>query len=195
MPTKDKKRGTWMGRIQKVEYPFRKKRGFRTKAEASKWEREELERLKNPPKVHEYLVYCANEYLSWCERRRENKHLPAKNYIIKIMMKSLGRDLPINEIKGVMIERHLDNVFKNSNGKTANRHLREIKTLFNWLISREYIDRNPCVSIENYKTEPFKRYIPPAEDINSVMLKAKGWEYDFCNASITQLQGALKSCE
>lgn len=110
-------------------------------------------------------------------------------------MKSLGRDLPINEIKGVMIERHLDNVFKNSNGKTANRHLREIKTLFNWLISREYIDRNPCVSIENYKTEPFKRYIPPAEDINSVMLKAKGWEYDFCNASITQLQGALKSCE
>ncbi len=75
MPTKDKKRGTWMGRIQKVEYPFRKKRGFRTKAEASKWEREELEKIKKIRPKSMNILFIAQ--MNIC---------PGANVVVKITL-------------------------------------------------------------------------------------------------------------
>ena len=38
MPTKDKENNTWIGVVRKVGYPIKKKRGFKTKKEATQWE-------------------------------------------------------------------------------------------------------------------------------------------------------------
>jgi len=38
VPTKDKKYNVWVGTVRIKGFPFKKKRGFKTKAEARKWE-------------------------------------------------------------------------------------------------------------------------------------------------------------
>ncbi|MEA1967094.1 MAG: site-specific integrase [Thermodesulfobacteriota bacterium] len=57
--------------------------------------------------------------------------------------------------------------------------MRELKTTFNWLVSRRLCPSNPCIGIEEYEEDSFVRYVPPPEDINAVLLAAEPWEYDF----------------
>lgn len=78
-----------------------------------------------------------------------------------------------------MIEIYLDQRFETIGGKSANRDCRELKTAFNWFIDRGLIMFNPCRGIEQYKEDPYTRYVPHPEDINKVLLAAEGWESDF----------------
>lgn len=69
-------------------------------------------------------------------------------------------------------------VFDSSNGKTANRYKREIKSLFNFLQKRHLIDNDPTSPLEDYEEEVFKKYVPPAEDIQAVLDIANEFESD-----------------
>jgi len=62
--------------------------------------------------------------------------------------------------------------------KTANRDLKEFKALFTWANRQTIIQHNPVVNLEPYPEEETPRYIPPAEDINRVILVASDWELD-----------------
>jgi len=77
-----------------------------------------------------------------------------------------------------LIEEFLDHVFDSSNGKTANRYKREIKSLFNYLQKRHLIDNDPTSPLEDYEEEVFKKYVPPAEDIQAVLDVANEFESD-----------------
>ncbi len=69
---------------------------------------------------------------------------------------------------------------KGSDGnKTANRDLKEFKALFTWANRQTIIQFNPVVNLEPYPEEETPRYIPPAEDIDRVILVASDWELDF----------------
>ena len=69
---------------------------------------------------------------------------------------------------------------KGSDGnKTANRDLKEFKALFTWANRQTIIQHNPVVNLEPYPEEETPRYIPPAEDIDRVILVASDWELDF----------------
>jgi len=69
---------------------------------------------------------------------------------------------------------------KGSDGnKTANRDLREFKALFTWANRQTIIQHNPVVNLQPYPEEESRRYVPPAEDLDKVILVATDWELDF----------------
>lgn len=179
MPTEDKKRGTWIGRVQKAGYPPRKKRGFKTKAAAITWEVEEARRILNPDPIRLTFSQCSTKYLLWCKRRREHSTYRYKENIVKSFLKFLGQDLVVEDITNQTIENYLDTTFDPSSGKTANRYLRELKTLFNWLMQRNIIQTNPCRPVETYKEDLFIKYVPSLEDFYKVLAVAEDWEKDF----------------
>jgi integrase len=179
MPTKDKQRGTWIGRVQKAGFMPKKKRGFKTRIEAVKWEIEETNRLLNPDPIRITFSQSSNDYLAWVERRREQNTFRYKLHIIKSFLKHLGADIAVEDITSQTIEEFLDTIFEASSGKTANRYLRELKTFFNWAVHRDAAQTNPCRPIELYKEDPFIKYVPPVEDLNKVLSLADKWQRNF----------------
>ena len=128
------------------------------------------------------VLTCAQafeQYLSWCEKRRKLNTYRQKAFIIRSLITHLQHNPSIDNLTETNIESYLDFRFKTTGGKSANRDLRELKTAFNWLISRRLCFTNPCAGIEEYEEDSFVRYVPPPEDINAVLLEAEPWEYDF----------------
>jgi integrase len=60
----------------------------------------------------------------------------------------------------------------------ANRDLKEFKALYNWCIRQELLLKNPCHNIESYPEQTKVKYVPPAEDINKVLLAADREDMD-----------------
>jgi len=179
MPTMDKKAGYWVGRVRVSGYPTRKKRGFKTKAAAAKWERQEKERLRRPLTVGVFSMACGS-YIKYCERRYQLNTYRQKASLCKRLISFLGHDPALDKITTLMISDYLDSRFDAHNGKTANRDLREIKTLFNWLNKTgHYEGPNPARAIERYAEEEFIKYMPPIEDINRVIMVANDKERAF----------------
>jgi len=81
-------------------------------------------------------------------------------------------------VDSILIEEYLDHVFDSSSGKTANRYKREIKSLFNYLRNRHMITVDPTSPIDDYKEKQFKKYVPPAQDIQAVIDIANEFESD-----------------
>ncbi|MBI9088083.1 MAG: tyrosine-type recombinase/integrase [Desulfobacterium sp.] len=94
------------------------------------------------------------------------------------MIEFWGEDPLLNELHPKLFISFLDHVFTAKGGHTANRYLREINSLFKWLINQEYTDANPSAKIEEYSAEPFKKYVPPREDIQAVLQIASPSEKD-----------------
>jgi integrase len=92
------------------------------------------------------------------------------------------KDLPIHEITKDTISEYLDHRFVKNGGKKANRDLREIRTLFTWLIANDHHDHHPALHIERYAETEFVKYVPPIEDIKAVILAADQDEQDFIEA-------------
>ena len=178
MPILDKKRKTWTGRVRMSGFPVTTKRGFITKTAAKEWERKEKIKLSNPQEIRLSFSQASTDYLLYCQKRQQKNTYRQKTFIIKSLIESWGEDKIFPEIKPLDIEQYLDRRFDEVSGKAANRDLREINTLFNWLIKKKYITENPATSIERYKEESFSKYVPPQEDVNKIMLAANGEEYD-----------------
>jgi integrase len=60
----------------------------------------------------------------------------------------------------------------------ANRDLKEFKALYNWSIRNDLISSDPCKNIGSYPENPKARYVPPADDINRVLLAAEREDMD-----------------
>jgi integrase len=177
MPILDKKRKTWTGRVRLSGLPVTTKRGFTTKTAAREWERKTKINLTNPQEIPLTFSQASTDYLIYCQKRQQKNTYRQKQFIIKSLIQSWGEDKTFSEIRPLDIEHYLDNRFNEVSGKAANRDLREINTLFNWLIKKKYITENPATSIERYKEEPFSKHVPPHEDMNKIMLAANKKEY------------------
>src|SRR6056297_2065657 len=165
MPTWDKKTKTWTGNVQRRGFPRKVKKGFRTKSGAKEWERLTWEELQAPRKTVLTCAQAFEQYLSWCEKRRKLNTYRQKAFIIRSLITHLQHNPSIDNLTETNIESYLDFRFKTTGGKSANRDLRELKTAFNWLISRRLCFTNPCAGIEEYEEDSFVRYVPPPEDI------------------------------
>lgn len=123
---------------------------------------------------------ASSDYLQYCDDHDYAQGtIERKAQIIRYFISFIGHDPAFDDVGENEIESYLASLPKK---KTANRHLREIKTLYNWLIKKKYCRENPCVSIEKYRTQQFTRYVPPPEDINKVLLQASDFEFDFLQA-------------
>lgn len=181
MAYQDKKTKTWVGDSRVTGYPRRKKRGFKTKREAKKWEMDLREKLLNPgpEQIQLKISKACLLYLEHCKRRGFNLNTYRyKANIYKKMIQFFAQDINIESIDSIAIEEFLDHVFDVKSGKTANRYKREIKCLFNYLKKRHYIDIDPTTPIEDYQEKVFKKYVPPPEDIKTVLKVANQFESD-----------------
>ncbi|WP_027363017.1 tyrosine-type recombinase/integrase [Desulfospira joergensenii] len=97
--------------------------------------------------------------------------------MIKNLLGFWRKDLPL-PITTLDIEEYLDNLYDTKGGKKANRELRELNTLFLWMLNRKLIFDNPMTPIEKYADDPFEKYVPPKEHILTALKVANGFEKD-----------------
>lgn len=168
-----------------------RKKGFKTKLAAQAWEVDERRKLESPdPQTIPSISFeaCANRYLEYCSAGRMQRNTyraKAKYYADFITW--LAKDgltaeevakIPADQISKIFILDYLDGVQKKHGSVAANRNLKDLKALYNWAFRADLVQGNPCKVIEPYSEEPAVKYIPPPEDIDSVLMAAEPEEMD-----------------
>lgn len=192
MAMKDKKNGVWNGKwIGKFQFQNKRhrKRGFETKGLASEWEAAEKRRLKYPHTVpppepprrkrvsFQSLVL---KYTKDCEARMQPNTIGYKSdYLAQFLAKLGSPTFAAEDVTKVQASEHIASIQAEGGGKLANRHLKELKAVYNWGIKQGIVSRNPAAMIEPYPEDPYVKYVPPAKDIDAVILAASPEEGDF----------------
>jgi integrase len=115
-------------------------------------------------------------FIALCERRLEDLELRRTHHYFyetrklfeKLVVlwgaeKRITRDIVIGYLNGIA----------KKTPHTANKELRNIKSLFNFGIKRGWITENPANGIDNFPVSNKPRYIPPLEDLLKVLAIAK----------------------
>ncbi len=198
---KETKKLSYIGEIEFQGERIRKK-GFKTKGAAEEWEVAELQRLKNPDLVPLPLpkpttpmisfVSLAEKYLDYCKGRFGENTWKSKRFYYQVFIglylkapSVLAEDITkvqiidyLSKIQSKEINPHEKINRKIDGNKTANRHLKELKALYEWAVENEVVKVNPVRRIEPYPESPFQKYVPSANDINQVLMAASRKEMD-----------------
>jgi integrase len=117
-------------------------------------------------------------YLEDCEARFQLNTWRQKAFVYRSFLAFLGSNPPIEGITKQHITAYLQARRERDGNKAANRDLRDLKALYNWAINHDYLVNNPCKGIERYPEDSAPPYVPPAEDIDKVILAAQPDEMD-----------------
>lgn len=167
------------------------KSGFATKAEAKAWMVEEKKRLKaeaenKPQERRDVLMFsqASEEYLEDCSARMQPGSVSEKFHHYTKFVEWIGSDFSLEQITTVIAQDYAAHVLKTTRAphdpkKTANRHIRNLKALWNWHKRRGYQGHNPFTGVESYPEDTVSRYVPPVEDVAKVLQVAEEWQRDF----------------
>ncbi|BDQ36362.1 hypothetical protein SYK_07220 [Pseudodesulfovibrio nedwellii] len=114
----------------------------------------------------------AGDYLTWVEDRRSRNTYIYKRSTFRRFLDFYPRRLPLNELSRELLEEFHRVQNQERGPKAANSDLREIGTMFNWAIKRDYMAKNVARQVEPYPVEATVRYVPPSEDIAAVRMAA-----------------------
>lgn len=158
--------------------------GFLTKREARLWLAEEEKRFSaSRGRTHTGFHAFAEKYLDEIRDRKQQNTYSSKKTVIRRFLAHLGRDdFPLADISDEIVSCYLKQQKNDRGEKSANRDLRELRTLFNWGVRKGHAPKNPFLAFENYAEEAFVRYVPPPEDIDKVRLAATPAERDLIEA-------------
>lgn len=165
MPSWDKKTESWIGRAKVKGYPESSRRGFKNQTKAKEWEIQEKARIRSVENLDLSFYQASDQWIKACNKRYKHTTCEYKAMIVNNIMQFWGTDKMLRDINTIEIENYLDTL----PGKTANRHKRELNTLFNFCLKRRLIEDNPVEVIEKYKETQYRRYVPPQEDIEAIM--------------------------
>ncbi|MGO9018393.1 MAG: tyrosine-type recombinase/integrase [Syntrophobacteraceae bacterium] len=102
-----------------------------------------------------------------------------KDAYFSVFLAMLGsRDFPSEDVTKTQIRDHIAGIQAKGGNKLGNRHLKELKALLRWGINQDLIRKNPAVTIEPFPEDPYVKYVPPAKDIDAVLLAADAEEGD-----------------
>jgi len=188
---------TKSGTRYRAEFEFQgvrvPKAGFEKKMEAQTWiatERIRMEEESKKSGVSRELLWgkVSSAYLDYCEGRLRPTTTAQKDFVLSNLALFMGGNPPMKDVTDAKITDYLKTSRKravdreNDPNKTANRDLREINALFNWALHQKQfagqIAGNPCRYVQAFPEEEAVRYVPPAEDIQKVLLAATPWEMD-----------------
>ena len=158
-----------------------KKEGFPTRAKALDWEAAEKRRLKAPPPPTTHSISIgglATRYLEHCRARMQKNTWRAKSHYYSALIAYLQRDPPADTLNKMTLLDFLENVREAEGEKNANRHLKDLKAMYQWAIMHDLVDKNPCKTIEPFPEQKAAKYVPPAEDIDRVLMVADQEEMD-----------------
>ncbi|MDK9709299.1 MAG: tyrosine-type recombinase/integrase [Desulforhopalus sp.] len=90
----------------------------------------------------------------------------------------LWSGLSCSEITMEVITKLRDERSKISN-QTANKELRYLRSLFNWGIKKDYVQKNPALKVDMMRVEKEEIYVPSLNDINKVFEAASQEQQDY----------------
>lgn len=175
-----KVKGSWRWKNSfKQDGVKHRKQGFESRAKAVEWEVQERERLKQVPTDSLFFGELGDEYITYCRAWMRHNTVRQKHHVYRKFIEHIGGDRAIEEVTARDIGGYILDL-AGWNAKTANRHLRDIKALYNWAFEQDRITgRNPCRGIKRLPEDPHNPYIPPTEDYKAVLLVASRDEQDF----------------
>jgi integrase len=136
-----------------------------------------MEELENPvPEKTETvmdLLTMSNDYLDFCERRYSANTYGEKKKLCKSVLKKWG-NVDVNDITPTMVMNHLGERAQAVSDNTWNRDRKNLLAMFNWFRKIKGIAHNPVINIDRLPEERRPDYIPPAEDIEKIMLACGG---------------------
>lgn len=181
---KTKQTKTW---VYEFQYQGRryKKEGFRDRASALSAENAKRRDLKVKQKKIPIgsWVNVVTRYLDYCQLYMQKNTWRQKAHVYRSFILSLGPNVnpPFNAVTRQMVMDYLVTVHEHKNAKTANRHLRDLSALFNW--ARDEVAgptfEIPTTKIKKFPEDPYRRYVPPIQDIAKLKLAANRDELDF----------------
>lgn len=194
---KDKKTGRYRVKFM-FQGVFHEKRGLKTKDRAIRWEAAEREKLENPPPPKPRTVPSESidsliiKYLEHCQPRMAENTVRAKAFYYSIFLANISdKGMPADEITRYQVSEYVRQIQageikieeketkrKRDLKKTANRHLKDLSALFRWGVDNDLIRSNPARAIDPFPENPFIKYVPPAEDIDKVLLAANRQEME-----------------
>ena len=145
---------------------------FKTKKEALRAEAQKREEVLNPPVVAEAttdmgffeLVNCRLDHV---KDRNSELHYKDTLYLARHWVKQWG-NLNCDQVTPQMIDKWILKRAKVS-PVTANKEIRHLRALFNFGKKKKLIGSDPTKEIEFLPTEKRLKYVPPTEDIDSVI--------------------------
>jgi len=171
MPYRDGKR--WRG-VVKVNGVRVAQKSFNLKKEATKWEREERDRLQNIEKRQrdgmDLMSFC-NKYLDFASRFSE-KTYKEKQAVCKRILKSWGAEIPVANITPMMVEDYLSEQKTERSANAANKDRKNLLAIWNKGKKTYGIKRNPFADTEKFPHDRATQYTPPSEDILKLLMAA-----------------------
>ena len=189
---RDQKRKVWIAKFQYQKKQY-KKEGFQSRSKALAWVVEKRAELKNPPlplPIRLTFSQVSTMYLEDCQARFQKNTWRQKAFVYRNFLTFINDNPEAESITKQTFTAYLKlrkeqkdksdrRAEKAENGVcVANRDLKELKAVYNWCIRQELLLRNPCHNIESYPEQPKVKYVPPAEDINKVLLAADREDMD-----------------
>lgn len=157
---KDTKTGTWyfygsykMMNGKQKQY---KRRGFAKKKDAVKAEILFRADIKTPYKnlTLEELFTLYSEYT---EKRIKESTYTAQTRILQRWIDIIGKDTLIKKITTSNLEDAMELMIRKSNSNSAEIYLNKLNKMFRFAVKKEYLEINPCASIEVVKNPNEKK--------------------------------------
>lgn len=174
------------------------KAGFQTKKEAQKWIVEEQGRLLEAKKATPLgpeptdLMFstATDQYLCDCAARMQQTTVSVKFTHLKLFASWMGKDFEMTSITNLMAQQYAISLLKDvpepyDPKKTVNRHIRDLKAMWNWHRKRTLQGENPFACVDEYAEDTAPRYNPPPKDVAAVLAVAESWQRDFLTVLAT----------
>jgi integrase len=152
-----------------------------TKAEGREWEAMEKKRLLeviNKRDVLTYSVAC-EDYLIDVSSWMQPGTVQEKFSHYKAFAAYLKKDIPSSDVTLEIARKFIRTIQADKGNKSANRHLRNLKALWNWHIKEGRLSTNPWANVPALAEEGVVRRVPTQKDVLAVLLAAEPWEQDF----------------
>lgn len=120
-------------------------------------------------------------YLEDCQARMQPGTVREKFRHYADLATYVQADFILSALQQKICESHISSIQAESGNKTANRHLRSLKAFWTWAIKKGRAVGNPWSALDPYPEDTPTKYIPPSEDVASVLMACKPWERDFLN--------------
>lgn len=150
---------------------------------AASWEAEEKKNLetqttKTTPTTSWTVRTWGNAAMAHSEQTHSPATLREKRTTYKMLARSLGPDFPLGELTLDMAEEHLDSQEETRSGNAANKDRKNLSADWQWAarkFRREGFPAvNPWGALARYAETRRPRYVPPMEDMRTVLAFAQG---------------------
>jgi len=150
---------------------------YKTKREAKEAEQKKRRELTQATSTDIPFLTLVNKRLDEVKLRLSHEHYMDTIYHAKRWV-SRWPDLRCSEITLERITA-LRNERSLISNQTANKELRYLRSLFNWAIKKELVNKNPANRVDMLRVEKHERYVPSKEDIEKVISIATPEQKDY----------------